>query len=56
MGIGRMMIKELKAKYDKPLEAETDDDAVGFYRKCGFETAEIARNGIRRWICKNIFD
>jgi len=50
-GIGRSMICELQVRYMLPIEAETDDDAVGFYRKCGFETAEIRKHDIRRWAC-----
>jgi len=37
-GIGVAMVKALQEKYRKDIEAETDDDAVVFYRKCGFET------------------
>jgi ribosomal protein S18 acetylase RimI-like enzyme len=40
-GVGGSMIISLQNKYDMTLEAETDDDAVIFYRKCGFETTEF---------------
>lgn len=36
-GIGGQMIAALKEAYRLPILAETDDDAVGFYRKIGFE-------------------
>jgi len=37
-GIGRAMIIAVQQKYKTTVEAETDDGAVEFYRKCGFET------------------
>ncbi|MCL2409756.1 MAG: GNAT family N-acetyltransferase [Oscillospiraceae bacterium] len=37
-GIGKAMINAVQQKYKTAVEAETDDDAVEFYRKCGFET------------------
>jgi ribosomal protein S18 acetylase RimI-like enzyme len=37
-GIGNSLIISLQQRYKMPIKAETDDDAVGFYRKCGFET------------------
>jgi len=40
-GIGGAMITALQEKYHKNIEAETDDDAVMFYRKRGFETREF---------------
>jgi predicted aminopeptidase len=33
------------------IEAETDDDAVDFYRKRGFTTTAIQKYGVRRWTC-----
>lgn len=36
-GIGKTMILALQEKYKMTVIAETDDDAVGFYLKCGFE-------------------
>lgn len=37
-GIGKAMIIALQQKYKTIVKAETDDDAIEFYRKCGFET------------------
>ena len=37
-GIGRAMITAVQQRYKTTVEAETDDGAVEFYRKCGFET------------------
>jgi ribosomal protein S18 acetylase RimI-like enzyme len=37
-GIGSAMVTSLQRMYDLPLEAETVEEAVGFYRKRGFET------------------
>jgi len=51
-GIGREMIHELLDRYHLPIELETDDDAVGFYRKCGFTAAELVKNGVKRWKCR----
>ena len=54
-GIGKAMIIALWDKYNMPIEAETDDDAVGFYKKCGFETTAIYKEEgstkRRRWMC-----
>ena len=38
-GVGGRMIRTLQNMFALPLEAETDDDAVGFYRNCGFEAS-----------------
>jgi len=35
------MITALREKYRMMIEAETDDDAIDFYRKCGFKTTAI---------------
>jgi len=40
-GVGSSMITALQEEYSKDIEAETDDDAVEFYRKCGFTTHEF---------------
>jgi len=40
-GVGGAMVTSLQKKYGKDIEAETDDDAVGFYRKRGFTTHEF---------------
>ena len=37
-GIGKSMINAIQKRYKMKIKAETDDDAVEFYRKCGFET------------------
>jgi len=37
-GIGSAMATALQKKYSLPLEAETVEEAVGFYRKLGFQT------------------
>ena len=37
-GIGSAMVLALQKMYDLPIEAETVDEAVGFYRKLGFAT------------------
>ena len=54
-GIGRSMIEALREKHGLPIELETDDDAIGFYRKCGFEAASFektyGKDTVRRWKC-----
>jgi GrpB-like predicted nucleotidyltransferase (UPF0157 family)/N-acetylglutamate synthase-like GNAT family acetyltransferase len=50
-GVGRNMITALANKYEMTIQAETDDDAVGFYRKCGFEAFAIPQYDVRRWTC-----
>ena len=50
-GIGSAMVKALQEQFCLPLKAETDDDAVGFYRKAGFETTAFHIGGVRRYIC-----
>ena len=40
-GIGGAMIRALQSRYHKFIEAETDDDAVNFYRKIGFTVLEF---------------
>jgi len=37
-GIGKAMINAVQQKYKTTVKAETDDGAVEFYQKCGFET------------------
>lgn len=52
MGIGCSMIQGLRSSYSTAaLQAETDDDAVGFYRRCGFKCEEIHGKYGRRWRC-----
>jgi len=50
-GIGRLVITALQGQYRKIIEVETDDSAVDFYRKCGFETTAFIhpRHNVRRW-------
>lgn len=51
-GIGGAMISALRKKYKMEIEAETDDDAVGFYRKRGFIVSELPRVYDNcRWSC-----
>jgi inorganic pyrophosphatase len=54
-GIGRAIVAILREKYNMTIEAETDDDAVEFYRKCGFETTALYKEydgeKYRRWTC-----
>ena len=54
-GIGRAMIKYVQKTY-KPscIIAETDDDAVNFYRKIGFKVKGLGEKypGITRYECK----
>jgi ribosomal protein S18 acetylase RimI-like enzyme len=40
-GVGGDIILALLRYYGKDIEAETDDEAVGFYRKRGFTTHEF---------------
>jgi 8-oxo-dGTP pyrophosphatase MutT (NUDIX family) len=50
-GVGGKMVATLQTAYHLPIEAETDDDAVDFYHKCGFETTAIRKYDVRRWTC-----
>jgi len=50
-GIGSAMVRELWRRYGKVIEAETDDDAVGFYRRIGFTASAYERNGFPRRKC-----
>ena len=53
-GIGRGMLMEVRSLYPSAqLVAETDGDAVGFYRRCGFKVeslGEIYRE-VERFLC-----
>ena len=51
-GIGSAMVNALAAKFNMAVHAETDDDAVDFYRKCGFETTAFQKYNVRRWKCE----
>jgi len=51
-GIGSAMIHALQSEFLLPVTAETDNDAVGFYRKVGFDIMNApAKGGISRWAC-----
>jgi len=50
-GIGKAMVNALLNLFCLPIKAETDDDAVGFYRKLGFETSKLNIHGVHRWAC-----
>ena len=50
-GVGRAMVFALHKRYGKVIETETEDGAVDFYRKCGFETTAIQKYNVRRWTC-----
>ncbi|HEY3284694.1 MAG TPA: GNAT family N-acetyltransferase [Armatimonadota bacterium] len=48
-GLGRQLLWDLvHLSRLRWVEAETDDDAVGFYRACGFEVAELAGQPFER--------
>jgi len=53
-GIGRWMIESVWKRHSLScLEAETDDDAVGFYKRCGFLVHPLGKvdRGILRYRC-----
>lgn len=53
-GIGSELIAWVAARYAvKTMTAETDGDAVGFYRKCGFDVTDLGEKypGTRRYLC-----
>lgn len=53
-GIGRRMIDELlRVEALSELVAETDQDAVGFYRRCGFVVKSLGEKypGTERFLC-----
>lgn len=53
-GIGRTMIAAICQELSLVgLEAETDDDAVGFYRRCGFTVQSLGEihPGVERYQC-----
>lgn len=56
-GLGRWMIaRAARAEGLARLTAETDDEAVGFYRRCGFSVRRIERDygegPVVRWLCE----
>lgn len=53
-GVGRKLIEFIRDELDfKQAEAKTDDDALSFYKACGFEVDSIGENsfGIQRYRC-----
>ena len=41
-GIGKQLIQRVMKSYDlESIKAQTDDDSIGFYRKCGFSEERI---------------
>jgi ribosomal protein S18 acetylase RimI-like enzyme len=53
-GIGKYLISQVMVKYAlQSVALETDQDAVGFYRACGFSAVEIKSNwpGVHRYRC-----
>jgi ribosomal protein S18 acetylase RimI-like enzyme len=42
-GIGKSMITSIQQKYKQIVKAETDDEAVRFYQKCGFEIEKFIK-------------
>ncbi|MEH6934440.1 GNAT family N-acetyltransferase [Bacillus sp. JJ783] len=53
-GIALQMIKEIVRKYELTyIEAETDREAVGFYKKCNFKIESLGEKypGIERFYC-----
>lgn len=54
-GVGRHMIEQLQKQYGfHHLKAETDHDAVGFYRRCGFSIESLGElyPGTERFGCE----
>jgi ribosomal protein S18 acetylase RimI-like enzyme len=52
-GIGRALIHAARGPTVLTLIAETGSEAVGFYRACGFEVADLGERypGVRRFRC-----
>jgi GNAT superfamily N-acetyltransferase len=57
-GVGRALVEAIAGVASASrLVAETDDDAVGFYRRCGFAIEEIEpRNGHPRFRCSRMLE
>ncbi|XEC94322.1 GNAT family N-acetyltransferase [Paenibacillus tarimensis] len=56
-GIGRKLIDEIISLHDiRTIEAETDKDAVHFYRACGFSVRSLGEKypGVERFLCTKI--
>jgi len=54
-GIGKAMMAAVQRKYKTTIKAETDDDAVEFYVKCGFDVEGFIKTyggvGYQRYSC-----
>ena len=52
-GVGKGLIAYTQRQVRVPLTAETDDDAVGFYRRCGFCITSLGEKypGVTRYHC-----
>ena len=55
-GVGRNLIRQVMERENlKSIRAETDEDAIGFYRRCGFEEekkrVEYPDGAAVRYIC-----
>jgi ribosomal protein S18 acetylase RimI-like enzyme len=53
-GLGRRLINEiLSLQGGSTIQAETDKDAVNFYRSCGFEVKSLGElyPGVERFVC-----
>lgn len=54
-GIGTKLIDYISKKYEKKIIAETDSEAVMFYKKCGFDIKEniVSKSDISysRYVC-----
>jgi ribosomal protein S18 acetylase RimI-like enzyme len=53
-GLGKRLIEQAMTRFNlESVALETDDDAVGFYRSCGFNITEITSKwpGVRRYCC-----
>ena len=52
-GIGSMLIDYIFSKFAvSKIAAETDDDAIGFYKKYGFTVVDITvKFGAKRYTC-----
>jgi GNAT superfamily N-acetyltransferase len=56
-GVGRRLIEAVCLEFSLVgLEAETDDDAVDFYRKCGFSIQSLGEiyPGVGRYRCRQL--
>lgn len=52
-GVGRALVAHIQRQLKIPLTAETDDEAVGFYRRCGFSVTSLGKKypGVIRYRC-----